>query len=217
MAATNRRSATKAPQAPAANSRRRPQSTTEREDGDPEFGFPRPGVVLKRLRSQRGLTLREIGQASGLSPSFLAALERGETDIALDRLARLARVFDHDVGSFLGFSPRHAQPYFLGPDERITVDRGPGIEYRVMRVPGMGFEVILTDLPPHTGFRDELSHEGVDTTLVTAGRIVATYNHVDYTLDTEACVTWSGGYPHAFRNDSDQHAQYVGIVTAMLF
>lgn len=78
---------------------------------DPELGFPPPGEVLHRLRTQRGMSLRQVAAECGLSVSFLAALERGETDIALERLGRLAKVFDHDVGSFLGFSRGRATPH----------------------------------------------------------------------------------------------------------
>src|SRR6478609_6292080 len=66
-----------------------------------ERGYPAPGEVLRRLRTQRGWSLRDVAERSGLSASFLGAVERGESDIALERLARLAAIFDHDVGSFL--------------------------------------------------------------------------------------------------------------------
>jgi transcriptional regulator with XRE-family HTH domain len=184
---------------------------------DPEAGFPKPGDVLKRLRQQKGLSLREVGDQAELSPSFLGALERGETDIALENLARLARIFGHDVGSFLGYSPRRAQPQFLGEDERVRVDRGPGVDYRVLRVPGVGFELVLVNFKPKTAFRDALAHEGVDIVLVTQGRVTAIYNDESYVMGQGDCVLWSGGYSHSFRNDSDEPAQLVAVVTATVY
>jgi transcriptional regulator with XRE-family HTH domain len=189
----------------------------QRLPADLQLGFPRPGEVLRRLRTQRNLTLRQVADACGLSPSFLASLERGETDIALERLARLAQVFDHDVGSFLGYTARQAQPYILGPDESMAIDRGPGVSYQVLRVPNVSFEMFLVNFPPKTGFSDERVHEGLDITLVTQGSVIATYNHVDYILTAGQCATWSAGYPHSFRNDTDTPAQYVGVVTARLY
>jgi transcriptional regulator with XRE-family HTH domain len=173
--------------------------------------------VLRRLRTQRGWSLREVGERSGLSASFLGALERGESDIALERLARLARVFDHDVGSFLGYSSRQAQPRFFGEDDRVRVDRGAGVVYEVIRVPALGFELVWVSLAPHAAFQDEFAHEGVDVTLVTEGTVTATYNGVDHVLETGACVLWSGGYPHTYRNDTSLAATYVVVVTAMLY
>src|SRR5512142_1566096 len=157
-------------------------------DGDAlasfERGFPPPGEVLRRLRAQRGWSLRDVAQRAGLSQSFLGAVERGESDIALERLARLASVFDHDVGSFLGYSSRKAQPRFLADDQRVRVDRGDGVDYEVIRVPGLGFEIVRVRLAPKATFAHEFAHEGVDVTLVTAGTVTARYNGVDYVLDT---------------------------------
>jgi transcriptional regulator with XRE-family HTH domain len=184
---------------------------------DREGGYPAPGDVLRRLRTQRGWSLREVGERCGLSASFLGAVERGESDIALERLARLARVFDHDVGSFLGFSSRQARPRFLDEGDRITVDRGTGVSYEVIRVPGLGFELVRVALAPRAAFADEFAHEGVDVTLVTEGTVTATYDGVDHVLEAGACVLWSGGYRHTFRNDTDRPAAYVVVVTAMLY
>ena len=186
-------------------------------DTDPERGFPPPGDVLRRLRTQRGWSLRDVAERSGVSQSFLGALERGESDIALERLARLARVFDHDVGSFLGYSSRRSEPEFLADEQRLRVDRGDGIDYEVIRAAGLGFELVRVQLAPKTAFRDELAHEGVDVTLVVEGTVTARYNGVDYELPAGTCVTWSGGYSHSFRNDTDEPAQYVGVVTAMVY
>jgi transcriptional regulator with XRE-family HTH domain len=185
--------------------------------GDTERGFPAPGEVLRRLRTQRGWSLREVGERSGLSASFLGAVERGETDIALERLARLASVFDHDVGSFLGYSSRQAHPRFLTEGDRVRIERGPGVSYEVIRVPGLGFELVQVSLAPHAAFADEFAHEGVDVTLVTEGTVTATYNGVDYVLETGACTLWSGGYSHTYRNDGDGPAAFVVVVTAMLY
>src|SRR5579883_1658123 len=69
-----------------------------------EPGVPDVGEILRRLRKRRGLSLRQVADLSGLSVSFLRAVERGESDISLGRLARVARIFGHDVGSFLGYS-----------------------------------------------------------------------------------------------------------------
>jgi transcriptional regulator with XRE-family HTH domain len=180
-------------------------------------GYPRPGEVLRRLRTRKGWSLRDVARESGLSQSFLGALERGETDIALDRLARLARVFDHDVGSFLGYSSRGSRPTFLDEDERVRVDRGEGIDYEIIRAPGLGLELVQVTLDPRASFRNELAHEGVDVTLVVDGVVTATYNGVDYELPAGTCVMWSGGYAHSFRNDTRRRARYVGFVTAMVF
>ena len=57
-------------------------------DGTPleHAATPRVGEVIRRLRQQRGFLLRDLAERSGLSQSFLGAVERGQSDIAVGRL-----------------------------------------------------------------------------------------------------------------------------------
>ncbi|MGH7715472.1 MAG: helix-turn-helix domain-containing protein, partial [Vulcanimicrobiaceae bacterium] len=99
--------------------------------------LPNIGEILKRLRTRRGLSLEEVARQSGLSQSFLSSLERGKTDVSLGRLSKLARVFDHDISSFLGFTARYSHPYRAGEGDRLAVVRGRGVRYEAIRLPGV--------------------------------------------------------------------------------
>jgi transcriptional regulator with XRE-family HTH domain len=56
------------------------------------------GPVLKRLREQSQLSLREVERRSGVSPSFLSLLERGErTGMSIDYLCKLCRCYSVSV------------------------------------------------------------------------------------------------------------------------
>jgi transcriptional regulator with XRE-family HTH domain len=180
-------------------------------------GQPDVGKILQRLRTQRRLTLRQVAEGSGVSPSFLGAVERGESDIALGRLARVAAFFGHDVGSLLGYSSRGRQLQFIQGGDRFEVSRGAGVRYEVVRLPGLGFELILVDLAPGAGFEHDLAHEGVDVMLVTKGDVVVTLDGEDHTVRERECVVWSGGYPHRVRNDTDEPASEIGICTERMY
>ncbi|MFF2116852.1 cupin domain-containing protein [Kitasatospora sp. NPDC058184] len=184
---------------------------------DPELGFPRPGEVLQRLRTQRGMSLRQVAAECGLSVSFLASLERGETDIALERLGRLARVFGHDVGSFLGFSRGRATPALFPREGQEELQRAPGVVYRVVRSPELGYQVVTGDFAPHSGLGEDLQHEGSDLITITRGELVVRYNGVDHVLGAGDSIQFSAGHPHSFRNETDEPAQLVGVLFSSLY
>lgn len=190
---------------------------TRSDAGGTGEGVPNVGEIIKRLRLQRGRSLREVAAASGVSVSFLSQVERGQSDIALGRLARIAHYFDHDVGSLLGYTARRAQPQFVRDDDRLTIDRGEGVRYEVLRLPGVAMEVILVEFEPRAAFRDTLTHEGIDIFLVTHGEIVLSVNGVDYSMRSGDCAVWSAAYKHRIRNDSAQPSGGIAMVTESVY
>ncbi len=182
-----------------------------------EGGLPKVGLVLRSLRQNLGMSLKEVADASGLSVSFVSAVERGQSDISIGRLDRIAQVFHHDIGSLLGYTAQRSTPQFIGDADRLVVDRGPGIDYRVFRLRGLGFELITASFDPHTAFTDTIAHQGLDIVYMLDGQVVLEYNGEDYVLKAGDCTMYSGAYAHGFRNDTARPATWLSIVTGMVF
>jgi transcriptional regulator with XRE-family HTH domain len=182
----------------------------------PPSGTPNIGQILKRMRAQRGLTVREVAEKSDLSPSFLSAVERGTSDISLGRLSRLAAFYEHDIGSLLGYSTRLGKPRFVDKMDRVIMNRGKGVRYELLRLAGFNLELQRVSFEPRSGFRDELVHEGVDILLVVEGQLVLSVDGVDYPMATGDCATYAAGFRHKIRNDSTQHATAVAFTTGRM-
>jgi transcriptional regulator with XRE-family HTH domain len=195
----------------------RSKAVRHNEEGEPAFrGAPDIGRILKRMRTQRKLSIRDVADGSGLSASFLSAVERGESDVSIGRLARIAEFFDQDLGSMLGYSTRLARPAFVTKSDRVTLNRGRGIRYELLRLPGLSLELASISFDPRSAFRDELAHEGVDTIFVTSGEIVLRVNDVDYPMRAGDCAVYSAGFTHTMRNDTARPATAVGLTTARM-
>src|SRR5215470_4416081 len=146
------KTASEAPETPAAGEPSEP-------DGRQQPG-PQIGNVIRRLRRQRGLSLRQVADSAQLSASFLGAVERGESDISVGRLALVAEVLGHDLASLLGYSLRQSRPRFIRPEEQVRMRRGKGIELTAMRIPSTNLELLLATLPPHSKDRP-VTHAGL--------------------------------------------------------
>ncbi len=181
-----------------------------RKDASPP-GVPRVGDVIRRLRKQRGLSVRTLAASSGISPSFLGAVERGDSDIALGRLALVAHALGHDVASLLGYSLRQSTPRFIEPARHGA--RGEGVEFSAFRIPGSHLELLVAHFAPHTRFDDSITHAGIDVAYMARGELVLVVDGVDYTLHEGCCVVWPSSHPHTMRNDSDTPAIAVGFAT----
>jgi transcriptional regulator with XRE-family HTH domain len=193
----------------------RSKAVRHNEEGEPAYrGAPNIGLILKRMRTQRKLSIRDVADGSGLSASFLSAVERGESDVSIGRLARIAEFFDQDLGSMLGYSTRLSRPSFVTKSDRVMLNRGRGVRYELLRLPGLNLEMASISFDPRSAFRDELTHEGVDTLYVISGEIVLRVNDVDYPMRAGECAVYSAGFAHTIRNDSGRPATAVGLTTA---
>ncbi|GLK16424.1 helix-turn-helix domain-containing protein [Herbiconiux flava] len=103
------------------------------------------GHVLRRLRLERGLTLRRLAERSRISLPYLSEIERGRKEASSEILATLCRVLDVSAGELLtssaavlaeddSRSTRPVAPVLAEDDARSTrpvapvlrLDLGPG-------------------------------------------------------------------------------------------
>lgn len=183
-------------------------------DAKAPAGTPDVGAVIRRLRTQRGISVRALAAASGLSASFLGAVERGDSDIALGRLSLIAQALDHDVASLLGYSLRQSTPRFVQPARQGA--RGEGVQFSAFRIPGSQLELLVASFAPHSGFDDSITHAGIDVAYVAQGELVLVVDGVEYELREGQCVVWPSSHPHTMRNDSNAPAIVVGFATEIV-
>lgn len=61
---------------------------------------------LRRFRRLAGLTQEALAERAGVHPNYLGSVERGERNISIDNMERLAAALGTDLASFLeGDSP----------------------------------------------------------------------------------------------------------------
>jgi transcriptional regulator with XRE-family HTH domain len=198
--------------------KKRAKADADLDNRPPTDGsIPDVGRILQRLREQRKVSVRELAEKSGLSESFIRAVERGESDISLGRLARLARFFEYDLGSFLGFTSKLSRPNFVGKESRATINRGRGVKYQALHLTGIDVDLVLVDLAPHSKFKDEITHEGIDVVYVTQGEVVLVVDGADYPMSESECCVFSAAYRHGIRNDSGKPASIISITTGRMY
>ena len=59
------------------------------------------GWRIKDLREERGLSQRGFAEKIGMSPSYLADVERGSRSISFDNIKRIADGFDISVAELM--------------------------------------------------------------------------------------------------------------------
>jgi transcriptional regulator with XRE-family HTH domain len=87
----------------------------------PQAGF---GQRLRRARTDRGLTLRDISERSGISITYLSDLERGVlVNPTLDTLKKVAEALDVSLNELLGIEQEESTPSYPKALEEFLRDQ----------------------------------------------------------------------------------------------
>jgi transcriptional regulator with XRE-family HTH domain len=166
---------------------------------------------LRALRLQRELSLAEVEEQAGVSRSFLSLLERGETDISLDRFLRLALFYGMQPSELLLTAGEPDEPVIADIAAARSVERGEGVEYLIVREEHP--QLMWTRIAPGARFDDLRAHRGEDLWLVVRGRVELLYGAGRHPLRAGQTARFGGLVPHAFANVGDEPAELVALAT----
>lgn len=176
------------------------------------------GIAVRRLRQRRGMSLKSLAAASGLSRSFLASVERGESDISVGRLAQVAYVLGKDVASVLGAASQRHTPEYVRSAEQLRLTRGEGVEFAAIRVPHTNLEILVATFMPHSRQEETLAQPGVDVIYVVDGNLVLEFDGDDYPVKETECIVWPSSQPGTtVRNDSNKPARAIAFSTEIAY
>jgi transcriptional regulator with XRE-family HTH domain len=167
------------------------------------------GARLHSLRRARGLARREVAAAVGVSASFLGMVERGETDMSLARFTRLTAFLGVSVADLLGEDPSPAPPDVRSIASAPAVDRGEGVDYRIIRREHP--QLVAVTLAPGARFADVRSHRGEDIWIVVAGAPTFIYGAERYQVEAGNTVVFPGVVEHGVANHTDATVSLIAV------
>lgn len=172
------------------------------------------GDQLRRLRTQRALSLRTLAAEAGVSATLLSQIERGVTDPSLSTLRRLAAVFGESVTTLFDDGPGPAV-WISKPGERSTLIGPRGRVGYERLTPGNGeLEVLRGVLRPGEVTSDELwGHASSECAYVLTGHLVVDIGDRAHHVDGGEAITFDAHQPHRYRNDSASPVEFLLSIT----
>jgi DNA-binding transcriptional MerR regulator/quercetin dioxygenase-like cupin family protein len=172
---------------------------------------------LRALRRERGLSLREASQRSGLSVSFLSALERGTTGASVATVKRLTSAYGSTLLDLFGPA--------AGSDRRVVRQRdrpalqvGGGVRIEQLARGAVHLEPQLFVLAPGASSEEAYAHDGEEFLFVLAGAVslwIGAAEH--YRLDEGDAVSFPSSLPHRWRNVAGGETRLLWINTPPTF
>lgn len=186
---------------------------------------PPLGAILKAARAKRGMSLRKVAAAIGVSAALISQIELGHTQPSVSTLYALVTFFDISLDEVMGLSPagttvadaaasavRAASPHdpplrHLSADDRPSLTMGNGVRWElVASAPGSSAEAVLVTYEPGASSSSDgslMTHPGNEDAYLLSGVLSLELEESLVELRAEDSFSFDSTRPHRFRNAGD--------------
>jgi transcriptional regulator with XRE-family HTH domain len=170
------------------------------------------GARIKGARLVRGLTQAAAAEKIGISRSFLATVERGESGVSVQTFARMADVFDIPMSSFAGAVD--ATRRIMRAADRPRTVLGGGVAWEELAQPGsFDLEPALLYVPAGQGSGGMIVRPGEGFAFIMQGCLTFEFGDTKETVSLEQgdAVIVKSGTPYMWRNTKKKIAVCVWL------
>ncbi|MGW6914877.1 helix-turn-helix domain-containing protein [Kitasatospora sp. NPDC054939] len=166
------------------------------------------GPRLRALRRDRGSTLAQVSEATGISLSTLSRLESGQRRPTLELLLPLAREYRVQLDELVGAPPTgdprvHARPVVRHGNTYVPLTRSLG---------GLrAYKMILPPAAATTREPEQKVHEGHEWLYVLSGRLRLLLGPHDLVLTAGEAAEFDTRTPHCFTNAGAEPVEFLSI------
>jgi DNA-binding transcriptional MerR regulator/quercetin dioxygenase-like cupin family protein len=176
------------------------------------------GNTIRDIRKQRGMTLRDLSRATGLSASYISSVERGSAAPSIASLQKISAVFETNVLGLMTDSYEAPDSPLVRATNRRVLESDKGVRIEDLSTAGSNLEPLLFTFQPGCGSDGAISHEGEEFLIVMSGRLdLQLDGHDEYALDRGDSMAYRSERPHAWVNPGDIPATVLWINTPRTF
>lgn len=174
------------------------------------------GNRIRQTRTQKGITLQELAERSGLSKGFICQLENDKASPSLQALEKLSTGLSVPIAYL-----------FLSEEEKIHVVRAnerqgyslshDGLTAQFLSARGRGLKMVMFELAPgnSTGGENH-AHEGEECHYVIEGTVRYTQAHETVVLHAGDALHWNGYIPHRVENIGTTAARILCVASGSM-
>jgi DNA-binding transcriptional MerR regulator len=177
------------------------------------------GRPFRRLREDRGWSLRAASERSGLSVSFLSSLERGEAGASVATLQRLAAAYGTTLLELFGPTARRGDRLVRHHERPVLRLASDAVRIEHLARDASQLEPQLFVLAPGATSDGAYAHEGEEFLYLLSGALTVwvgdeeTYR-LSHPGDT---LCFPSSLPHRWRNDAGEETRLLWINTPPTF
>jgi transcriptional regulator with XRE-family HTH domain len=169
------------------------------------------GERIRNLRQSSNLTQEELADRAGLTKGFISQIERDQTSISLDSLAKMLGALDENISDF--FQEASQEKIAYREKDRVAIEKEK-IEKFELLVPGSTnrrLEPILLTLRKGEATPKEKPHEGEEFGFILRGRVNLRFGREILKLKKGECFYLSAEKEHWIHNSGSRDAVILWI------
>ena len=173
------------------------------------------GQRLRQLRTERGMSIRALAEASGLSVNTLSLIENGKISPSVSTLHRAAAALGVIITAFFEVPAPLQKVVFLHSAQRndVPFDHGT-LEDLAVGFAGRRLRPSLVTLEPHNGSGTEpIVHTGFEFVYCLEGCITYRVDGQTYRLAPGDSLIFESHLPHCWQNEEDVPARMLLVLT----
>ena len=163
------------------------------------------GARLKRIRTQRGMTLSGVAEATGISKSTLSRLETGQRRPTLELLLALSHTYRVPLDDLVGAPPEG------DPRLRLKPGRVKGRTVIPLTAQAGGMQAWKIIIPTSNATPEPRAHEGHEWIYVLSGQMRLVLGRQDSVLGPGEVAAFDTTVPHWFGSTGEEPAEILSI------
>ncbi len=171
--------------------------------------------MIRRMRKSQNLTLTDLAEKMGLSPSFLSQVERGIINPSINSLRRIALALGTPVSHFFDESESANGPVVRKDQRRVLVNKDSRLIYQLLSSDhNHRIEFLLSRLEiGAASVESPMVHKGDEAALVLQGECRIELGDDKYDLKEGDSIYITENTPHRFTNTGNVPLTIVSAIS----
>jgi transcriptional regulator with XRE-family HTH domain len=177
------------------------------------------GRRLRAIRSERGMSQRQLARVSGVANATISQIEAGRLNPTVSMLKKVLDGFPISLSEFFADDFDASERIFFRSEQLTEIGDG-GVSYRQVGANLQNKSIQLLKecyQPGATTGRHALRHEGEECGIVLSGRLEVTVADQASVLGPGDAYYFKSNQPHQFRNPGSEPCELISACTPPSF
>jgi transcriptional regulator with XRE-family HTH domain len=169
------------------------------------------GERIRKARLAREMTLQDLADISGVSPSMLSLVERGRVAPSVGSLIVIAEALGVAMSDLVAAQSVQKERIVVRPSDQRVIEHAKHVVRRLLREDSArGVSVAISEFPPNTDSAPiALSHTGYEFGFVLDGRLTVEIEGKSYIVEKGDLISYSSRRSHRIWNHGKRNARAI--------